>query len=75
MPIKQMFLQYNKRCLNGMNDQRFGAQRTDGINQKWNKSDMIQMCVRDKNVINLDHFFDTQISDARSGVNQDIIIQ
>lgn len=36
---------------------------------------MIQMCVRYKNVINLDHFLDTQIPDPGSGINQDIIIQ
>ena len=47
----------------------------DRIHQKRNKSDMIQMCVRHKNVINLDHFLDTQIPDPGSGVNQDIVIQ
>ena len=75
MPVEQMLPQRIQRGLDSMNGYRFVADGTNGIDQKRNKGDMIQVCMRDKNMINFDHFGQTQITHARSRIDQHIIVQ
>ena len=75
VPIKQMFPQCIQCGLDGVNCYRLVTYRANGINQKRNKRDMIQVCVCDKNMIDFDHLGQTQITHTRARIDQHIIIQ
>lgn len=70
-----MRLQSIQRGLQGMYRDGPDAHRTYRIDQKWNECNMVQVRMRDKHMIDADHFLDGQAPYTRTGIDQHIIVE
>ena len=73
-PVENMLPQYLDHFCRRMHCQRSVAHVADGIDDERQAGDMIKMRVRDEYMVNLRQIRDRQVSNARTGINQDIVI-
>src|SRR5262249_54517157 len=74
LPVEQMRLQRLQRLSRGMHGQRGAAHPADRVDQKWNTGDMIQVRMRDEDMLDLLEIRQGQVSDTGARIDQHIVI-
>lgn len=73
-PVEDVVLEYLPGFPGGMDGNVLFAHADDGIHQQRDAGNVIEMRVRDEDVIDSHHGFDGKIGDTGAGVDEDVVI-